>query len=217
MEPPRTIMNGQGIIIDLHGARLEGTLTVPAAAKGLVLFSHGSGSSRHSPRNRLVAAVLQREGFATFLFDLLTPQEDADPDARFDIPLLTDRLIAVVRWTAGQAGLAELPLGLFGASTGAASALGAAAALPQTVKAVVSRGGRPDMAQAVLSSVQAPTLLIVGGWDAPVISMNRFALDRLRCTKQLVIVQEATHLFEEPGKLDEVARLATAWFARYLR
>ncbi|WKZ67079.1 MAG: alpha/beta fold hydrolase [Flavobacteriales bacterium] len=210
-------MTGQEITIDLTGASLQGTLTVPAPAKGLVLFCHGSGSSRHSPRNRLVAAALQREGFATFLFDLLMPEEDEDPEARFDIPLLTQRLIAVVRWTTEQAALASLPLGLFGASTGAASALGAAAALPGVVKAVVSRGGRPDMAEAVLPMVEAPTLLVVGGWDEPVIGLNRFAFDRLQGVKELVIVPEATHLFEEPGKLDEVARLAAAWFARYLR
>lgn len=204
------------IRIGLDEVSLEGMLTVPEAPKGIVLFAHGSGSSRHSPRNRMVAGVLQREGFATFLFDLLTPQEDEDPRARFDIPLLTERLIAVVQWTREQASLSALPLGLFGASTGAASALGAAAALPDEVTAVVSRGGRPDLAEAALPEVQAPTLLIVGGWDGPVIDMNRFALERLNCTKELVIVPEATHLFEEPGKLDAVAQLASQWFTRYL-
>lgn len=210
-------MKERDILIELDDVTLEGTLMVPDAPKGIVLFSHGSGSSRHSPRNRRVAGVLQGEGFATFLFDLLTPEEDEDPRARFDIPLLTDRLIDVVQWTTEQPTLALLPVGLFGASTGAASALGASAVLPDVVKAVVSRGGRPDMAEEWLPQVQAPTLLIVGGWDEPVIGMNRFALDRLSCTKDLIIVPEATHLFEEPGKLDEVARLAADWFARYLR
>ena len=210
-------MKGQDIHIELDDVRLEGTLMVPVSARGIVLFSHGSGSSRHSPRNRRVASVLQEEGFATFLFDLLTADEDEDPRTRFDIPLLSERLIAVTRWTQEQPALDPIPLGLFGASTGAASALVAAAALPDVVRAVVSRGGRPDLAQAVLPEVQAPTLLIVGGWDGPVIDMNRFAMDRLRGVKQLVIVPDATHLFEEPGKLDEVARLAAGWFQRHLR
>lgn len=205
------------ILIDLDDAALEGTLTIPNAPKGIVLFSHGSGSSRHSPRNRMVAGALHRHGFGTLLFDLLTAEEDEDPNARFDIPLLTKRLIAVTRWTQEQPTLAPLAVGLFGASTGAASALGAAAALPDVVKAVVSRGGRPDLAEAWLPQVLAPTLLIVGGWDEPVIGMNEFALERLRCTKQLVIVPEATHLFEEQGKLAEVARLAVQWFTAHLR
>lgn len=147
------IMLERDILIELDNVTLEGTLTVPDGPKGIVLFSHGSGSSRHSPRNRSVAGVLQREGFATFLFDLLTPKEDEDPRTRFDIPLLTERLIDVVRWTTEQPLLSALPLGLFGASTGAASALGAAAALPEVVKAVVSRGGRPDLAEAWLPQV----------------------------------------------------------------
>ena len=204
-------------MIDLDDVGLKGTLTVPSTPAGLVLFSHGSGSSRHSPRNRMVAEVLQRAGMATLLVDLLSEEEDEDPNARFDIALLTERLIAVTRWAGRQPAIAGLPCGYFGASTGAASALGAAARLPGTVKAIVSRGGRPDLAHLALPLVNAPTLLIVGGWDGPVIEMNRSAYEELRCAKRLVIVPEATHLFEEPGKLAIVARLATNWFSKYLR
>lgn len=202
--------------ITLQDFTLHGDLIVPSEAKGIVLFSHGNGSSRKSPRNRWVAEVLHQQGFGTLLFDLLTVHEDEVEDLRFDIPLLSERLTAVTRWIHARSALIELPLGLFGASTGAASALYTAAALPQVVKAVVSRGGRPDLAMEALPDVEAPTLLIVGGEDGPVIDMNRTALAELRCIKQLEIVEGATHLFEEPGKLEEVARLAANWYARHL-
>ena len=203
--------------IVLPDAALHGDLHVPVNARGLVLFAHGSGSSHKSVRNRMVADHLQAHGFGTLLFDLLTVSEDEVDDLRFDIPLLSSRLVAVVEWAHGLKGIHALPIGLFGASTGAASALYAAAALPHLVRAVVSRGGRPDLATDILPRVQAPTLLMVGGWDGPVIDMNETALEGLHCDKALVIVPEATHLFEEPGKLEEVARLAVEWFARYLR
>lgn len=203
--------------IELAEATLHGDLHVPAHAKGIVLFAHGSGSSRKSVRNRMVAGVLQAHGFGTLLLDLLTQREDEVEDLRFDIPLLSRRMNAVVHWAHAQDALSTLHIGLFGASTGAASALYTAAALPDQVMAVVSRGGRPDLALDIVSHVQAPTLLIVGGWDGPVIDMNETALDALRCEKALVIVPEATHLFEEPGKLEEVARLAVQWFERHLK
>lgn len=202
--------------IPLGSVTLFGDLVVPPKAKGLILFSHGSGSSRRSPRNRMVAEVLNEQGFGTLLFDLLTEQEDEVEDLRFDIGLLTGRLSATVRWATRRSALRALPVGLFGASTGAASALRTAADEPDSVKAVVSRGGRPDLAMDALPDVLAPTLLIVGGRDGPVIDMNEAALSALRCTKELVIVPGATHLFEEPGKLDEVARLAVAWYQRFI-
>jgi pimeloyl-ACP methyl ester carboxylesterase len=202
--------------IPLSGVSLKGDLTVPPDARGLVLFSHGSGSSRKSPRNRLVANTLHERGVGTLLFDLLTAREEDEEDLRFDIDLLTERLSATTQWITGQPAMRDFPIGLFGASTGAASALNTAAALPQLVKAVVSRGGRPDLAMEVLPNVPAPTLLIVGGWDGPVIDMNRAAYAALRCEKHLEIVPEATHLFEEPGKLEVVARLAADWYERYL-
>lgn len=196
---------------------LPGTLTIPPSARGVVAFAHGSGSSRLSPRNAFVAEVLQRRGIATLLFDLLTPQEDRDPEARFDIPLLTRRLLAASDWLSGQATTARLPLGYFGASTGAAAALEAAAERGAGVSAVVSRGGRPDLAgPGLLESVSAPTLLIVGGFDDVVIGLNRKALARLACEKELVIVPGATHLFEEPGTLAQAAGHAADWFARWL-
>lgn len=215
-----SLMNGIqkiDIPIPLEDVTLQGDLIVPADAKGLVLFSHGSGSGRKSTRNRWVAEELHRAGFGTLLFDLLTMHEDEVEDLRFDIPLLTDRLTAVTRWVLGQPALRGLPIGLFGASTGAASALNTAAALPQLVKAVVSRGGRPDLAMEALPLVKAPTLLIVGGWDGPVIDMNRTAYDELQCVKHLAIMEGATHLFEEPGKLEDVARLAMEWYGLYLQ
>lgn len=202
--------------IDLGDVVLHGDLHVPEGARVLVLFAHGSGSSRKSVRNRMVAGVLEAAGIGAFLFDLLTRQEDEVDDLRFDITLLSTRLKRVTDLVHADVGLRHLSIGLFGASTGAASALNAAAAMPDVVKAVVSRGGRPDLALDACSRVQAPTLLIVGGLDGPVIDMNREALDRLGCVKELVIVPGATHLFEEPGKLEEVARLATAWFGRHL-
>lgn len=200
--------------------RLEGNLVVPPRARGVVLFAHGSGSSRHSPRNRFVAAALQQAGLATLLIDLLTRDEEI-VDARtghlrFDIGLLAGRLVAATDWLTRQPTTAPLRVGYFGASTGGGAALVAAAERPEAVGAVVSRGGRPDLAGAALARVQAPTLLIVGGRDYPVIEMNREALAQMRCEKELVIVPGATHLFEEPGALEEVARLAADWFTRHL-
>lgn len=204
----------------LIGPGLHGTLMVPAVATGMVVFAHGSGSSRHSPRNRLVAQHLGRAGFATLLADLLTTEEDEvdryTRQHRFDIPLLGRRTVDAVRWVSNQPLLSHLPIGTFGASTGAAAALIAAADEPQRVRAVVSRGGRPDLAGEALARVRAPSLLVVGGWDPEVIELNRQALARLHGEKELVIVPEATHLFEEPGKLEEVSRIATRWFQRWV-
>ena len=198
-------------------ATIEGMLEIPDHAAGLVLFAHGSGSSRHSPRNNYVAGVLRQAGVGTLLMDLLTPQEDRDYARRFDIALLTQRLLDAARWVVSQDATRELPLGFFGASTGAAAALEAAAMLGADARAVVSRGGRPDLASPhALASVTAPTLLLVGGFDDVVIDLNQLAYDQLRCEKELVIVPGATHLFEEPGTLEEVARQAAAWFARHL-
>ncbi len=196
--------------------RLPGNLTVPAGAGALVVFAHGSGSSRFSPRNRAVAAALNEHGMATLLFDLLTPDEEADRSNVFDIALLADRLIAAVNWIGLQNELSALPLGLFGASTGAAAALVAAAKLQTRVGAVVSRGGRPDLASAALEHVTAPTLLIVGGLDDVVIELNEQAYARLRVEKALEIVSGATHLFPESGALERVIELATAWFRAHL-
>lgn len=198
-------------------ARLEGMLEAPPAASGVVLFAHGSGSSRLSPRNNFVAGELRAAGLATLLMDLLTAEEDRAYRTRFDIALLTERLGDAVRWLRGDAMAGTLPVGLFGASTGAAAALQVAAAQPNEIGAVVSRGGRPDLAGAeALARVRAPTLLIVGGEDYGVIELNEAAHARLACAKELAIVPGATHLFEEPGTLEEVARLAAAWFTRHL-
>src|SRR5271166_1850783 len=194
---------------------LEGTLTVPAATKGIVLFAHGSGSSRLSPRNTYVAKVLQKAGIGTLLFDLLTEDEASDRENVFDIDFLGHRLVDATRWLRSRTAYAQSPIGYFGASTGAAAALVAAARDP-SIKAVVSRGGRPDLAMKVLQRVKAPTLLIVGGDDSPVIEMNQEALERLRCEKAMRIVPGATHLFEEPGTLEEVVRLAREWFGKHL-
>ena len=198
--------------------RLEGALELPARAGGVVVFSHGSGSGRHSPRNRLVAAELRKAGLATLLLDLLTAEEEREQDLRFDIPLLTERLGAALLFLRERPDTRALPAGLFGASTGAASALRVAAAMPESVGAVVSRGGRPDLAgRAALERVRAPTLLIVGGDDSGVIELNEQAREALSaCQSELVLVPGATHLFEEPGTLEEVARLAAGWFGRYL-
>jgi putative phosphoribosyl transferase len=201
--------------------QLEGNLDVPAQAEALVLFAHGSGSSRHSSRNRYVAEVLREAGLATLLFDLLTAREEAvdrqTAHLRFDIDLLAERLLGATEWLAQNPPTAQLAIGYFGASTGAAAALIAAARLPDRLRAVVSRGGRPDLAGSALAQVRAPTLLIVGGHDVPVIELNQTALAQLGAQeKQLVIVPGATHLFEEPGALGLVARLATAWLTRYL-
>lgn len=200
---------------------LEGSLGIPEAAKGIVLFAHGSGSSRHSPRNQYVAKVLRRAGLATLLIDLLTAEEETidfqTAHLRFDIGLLAKRLVGITDWLIKNPDTRNLNIGYFGASTGAGAALVAAAERSKIIGAVVSRGGRPDLAGSwALQKVQAPTLLIVGGNDYPVIEMNQEALNHLRAEKKLVIVRGATHLFEEPGKLEEVAQLASDWFVRYL-
>lgn len=199
---------------------LEGTLGIPPGAQGIVLFAHGSGSSRHSPRNRYVARVLREDGLATLLLDLLTVDEEAidmvTAHLRFDIGLLAERLVGATDWVSQHPDTRHLRIGYFGASTGAAAALVAATERPDAVLAVVSRGGRPDLAGPVLPRVQAPTLLIVGGHDEPVIEMNQHALAQLHVEKRLEIVPGATHLFEEPGTLEHVARLAGQWFTHHL-
>lgn len=197
-------------------AGLAGDLVLPDAACGVVVFAHGSGSSRFSPRNRFVAEVLQSQRLATVLLDLLTDDEADDRRRVFDIPLLAERLAAAIDWCRSEPRLAALRLGLFGASTGAAAALVAAAAQPRAVAAVVSRGGRPDLAGDALPQVRAPTLLIVGGDDDVVLELNRAARSRLICEAQLQVVPGATHLFEEPGTLEAVATLAADWFVRHL-
>jgi putative phosphoribosyl transferase len=196
---------------------LPGTLTVPEPAAGVIAFAHGSGSSRHSRRNQYVAGQLHEAGFATLLFDLLTPEEERDRRNVFDIGLLSRRLRAATAWLRAQPGLAALPAGLFGASTGAAAALEAAAEPDADIAAVVSRGGRPDLAWSRLPDVRAPTLLIVGGRDETVLELNRSAQAELRCENELAVVPGATHLFEEPGALEAVAGLARDWFTRHLR
>jgi putative phosphoribosyl transferase len=207
------------VTVPAGGAELAGDLTTPAQARGTVLFAHGSGSSRHSPRNRAVAAHLNAAGFGTLLVDLLTAEEDL-VDARtarlrFDIGLLTDRLIGAIDWLAAGAGR-DLPLGLFGASTGAAGALAAAVERPGLVHAVVSRGGRPDLAAEALDRVTAPVLLIVGGRDTAVLELNRQATARITAPHEIGVVPGATHLFEEPGALEHVADLAASWFQQHL-
>lgn len=206
--------------VSLASVVLDGDLVVPSWARGLVLFAHGSGSSRLSPRNRFVAAELNSVGLATLLIDLLTPAEEAvdlqTRRLRFDIALLTERLVGAIDWLAGQDSTRHMVVGLFGASTGAAAALVAAAARPARVRAVVSRGGRPDLAGAALTRVRAPTLLIVGGDDTPVIHLNEVAQSQLTTRAVLEIVPRAGHLFEEPGALEEVARLAKGWFLAHL-
>ncbi|MGE5597204.1 MAG: dienelactone hydrolase family protein [Hyphomicrobiales bacterium] len=207
------------VALDVDGTPLHGDLIIPPDPAALVVFVHGSGSSRHSPRNRHVAERLQAGGNATFLFDLLTEQEeqfDAESGRlRFDIQLLADRLVRVIDQLAEREDTRDLPLVLFGASTGAAAAIIAAARRPLVVAAVVSRGGRPDLAGPALREVRAPVLLIVGGADEPVMELNEWALERLDETAELVIVPGATHLFEEPGALDHVARLALEWVKRW--
>jgi dienelactone hydrolase len=203
------------------GVTLEGDLTLPPGAHGVVLFAHGSGSSRHSPRNRYVARVLREAGLGTLLMDLLTREEEQAEartgHLRFDIPLLARRLGTAIDWVGRDEETRGLPVGLFGASTGGGAALMAAAERPDAVRAVVSRGGRPDLAGPALGRVRAPTLLIVGERDHPVIAMNRDALAQLETEKRLEIVPGASHLFEEPGTLEQVAALAASWFERYLR
>jgi dienelactone hydrolase len=213
-------MPSRSVIVPVGTVELEGNLEIPHGAQGVVLFAHGSGSSRFSPRNRFVARMLNQAGIATLLIDLLTDGEEAldaqTAQLRFDIPLLANRLVAATDWLSRNPDTQRLRVGYFGASTGAGAALVAAAQRPKMIGAVVSRGGRPDLARNALFSVDAPTLLIVGGKDAQVIELNREALRRLRCEAQLDIVPGATHLFEEPGALERVADLAVGWFKRWL-
>jgi putative phosphoribosyl transferase len=215
------IVKAREVEISAGSLLLYGELKIPENATGIVLFAHGSGSSRHSPRNQYVARVIREVGVATLLFDLLTRQEEAidnyTREFRFDINLLARRLVAATKWFAGGDETNFLRPGYFGASTGGAAALVAAAEMRGKVGAVVSRGGRPDLAGPALSHVTAPTLLIVGGLDGPVIRMNEDAYAQLRCMKELKIVPGATHLFEEPGKLEEVANLAAKWFLKHLQ
>jgi putative phosphoribosyl transferase len=210
----------RSIRVTAGGVMVDGDLRIPREADGIVLFAHGSGSSRHSSRNRYVARLLNGSGLATLLIDLLTVEEEAvdirTAHLRFNIGLLAERLIGATDWLKQNDDTEHLAIGYFGASTGAGAALVAAAERPGLVKAVVSRGGRPDLAGPALAKVQAPTLLIVGGHDTQVIELNQIALAQLKCEKQLSIVPRATHLFEEPGALDEVARLAAQWFLRWL-
>lgn len=198
--------------IPVDDVELEGMLEVPQRATGLVVFAHGSGSSRKSPRNNFVAEVLRDRGLGTLLFDLLTEQEDRVRENRFDIPLLTDRLVAVTEWVRSRETTRDLDVGYFGSSTGAAAALRAAARLDDDIDAVVSRGGRVDMADEVLGDVRAPTLFVVGGADTDVLELNREAYDRLSCAKDLHVVEGAGHLFEGEGELEEVAHRAADWF-----
>lgn len=195
---------------------LDGDLSLPDQPKGIVIFSHGSGSSRFSPRNNLVAQYLNKKGFGTFLFDLLTQEEDLDYSRRFDIPLLSRRLEKVTLFLSEYSAVLNLPLAYFGASTGAASALIAASKIPKKIKAVVSRGGRPDLAMAYLPNVHCPTLLIVGELDKEVLALNRKALEEISGPKEIKIVAGATHLFEEEGKLEMVAQISAEWFGKYL-
>jgi putative phosphoribosyl transferase len=218
----QTDQNATNRNIEIHIAEvtLHGILAVPDQAQGIVLFAHGAGSSRFSPRNQYVAGILQQAGLATLLMDLMTDREErSDAISRtlaFDIPFLAERVEAATDWVFSNEDTRDLRIGYFGASTGAGAALMAAAHKPDIVGAVVSRGGRPDLAAEVLPDVRAPTLLIVGGWDTPVIEMNREAAALLHIEHRLVIIPGATHLFEEPGKLDEVASYASAWFTQYL-
>jgi len=204
------------LTVEVGSHHLEGILRIPEDAIGLVIFAHGSGSSRLSPRNTHVAHALNRRGLATLLFDLLTEQEAAYRANVFDIPLLGTRVAEAVRWARANAETADFRIGLFGSSTGAAAALVAAAQAPDDVSAIVSRGGRPDLAGNWLASVRAPTLLIVGGHDFGVIELNEQALESLTCEKRLEIIPGATHLFEEPGTLDQVVELAGRWFETHL-
>jgi putative phosphoribosyl transferase len=221
-QPPRTDTrtDTRAVTITTGDAMLAGDLGIRPDARGIVVFAHGSGSSRHSPRNRFVAGALREAGLATLLMDLLTSAEETEDmrtgALRFDIGLLARRLIGATDWLIQQPETHALPIGYFGASTGAGAALVAAAERPETIRAVVSRGGRPDLAGLMLAQVRAPTLLIVGGEDQPVIQMNRDAMRQMHAQTQLEIVPGATHLFEEPGALEQVAILARGWFTRYL-
>jgi putative phosphoribosyl transferase len=216
----RAVANEHSVMVPAGDVRLAGELSVPPTPRGLVVFAHGSGSGRFSPRNRAVAEALVEAGLATLLMDLLTPEEEAEDlrttRLRFDVQLLGDRVISTIDWLASDPDVGELPVGCFGASTGAAAALIAAAERPQRVAAVVSRGGRPDLAGDALRRVGAPTLLIVGGRDTEVIRLNRLAQSQLAGESQLVIVPGAGHLFEEPGALERVAALARDWFLLHL-
>jgi len=207
----------QDVTIAADAAQLGGSLIVPPGAGGIVLFAHGSGSGRFSPRNRYVADVLNRAGLATLLLDLLTEPESNDRRLVFDIPFLADRLRVATHWVENNPSTGNLAIGYFGASTGAGAAVVAAAEEGRTIKAIVSRGGRPDLANGALGRISAPILLIVGGNDQPVIRLNEMAYSQILAPKDLVIIPGATHLFEEPGTLEEVARLAGAWFTRYLQ
>lgn len=209
-------MKREDINIPLSSVTLKGELALPENAMGIVVFSHGSGSSRFSPRNKMVAELMQQHGMGTLLFDLLTEEEDHVYENRFDIDMLVGRLIEATEWLMQYKATKKLPVAYFGASTGAASALRAAAYFGKNIKAVVSRGGRPDLALNALPMVTAPTLLIVGQMDVPVIKMNKLAFDQLKCIKVMKIIPGATHLFEEPGKLMEVADMAIDWYKEYL-
>lgn len=215
------LAQAQVLRIPVSGATLNADLVVPVGARGIVVFAHGSGSSRHSHRNQFVARVLQESNFATLLMDLLTADEERvdnqTRELRFDIQLLAERLASTIAWTAAQPTLKHLPIGVFGASTGAAAALVAAAARPDLVRAVVSRGGRPDLAGEHLKTVTAPTLLIVGGYDDAVVVLNEQAREKMTCEVILKVVPRATHLFEEPGALAQVADLAAAWFSKTIK
>jgi len=206
--------------IPAEEAMLQGDLVIPPQSHGLVIFAHGSGSSRHSPRNRYVAGVLQQSGLATLLMDLLTADEEAVDQytrhLRFDIPMLSGRLVAATDWAKDEEQVRGLGMGYFGASTGAAAAIMAAAQRPEQVKAIVSRGGRPDLAEAALEQIKAPTLLLVGDRDYPVIDLNEQAFARMKCEKRLTLIPRATHLFEEPGTLEQVAEMAATWFDAHL-
>lgn len=210
----------QPVLMTLEEGAIEGNLTLPQGTKGIVLFAHGSGSSRLSPRNQFVARTLNQAGLGTLLFDLLTKKEEQvdifTAEYRFDIDLLAKRLVHVTDWLIENPETKDLNIGYFGSSTGAAAALFAAAERPEDIKAIVSRGGRPDLAEKVLDAVQAPTLLIVGGYDDVVIQMNESAFEKLTCEKEILILPGATHLFEEPGKLEAVSEAATEWFRKHL-
>jgi putative phosphoribosyl transferase len=214
-KPAPPLVRPEEVLLRGPGLELRGVLAVPTGAKGLVLFAHGSGSNYMSPRNRAVAGRITDAGFATLLFDLLTPEESANYELVFDIPLLASRLRLATEWVDSRPELRELPLGYFGASTGAGAALWAAAELGPRISAIVSRGGRPDLAMPRLRAVAAPTLLIVGGYDVEVIELNRKALARLDRGK-LAVIPQASHLFEEPGKIEEVGKLALEWYERHL-
>lgn len=204
------------VIIPDGKANMVGTLVIPEGAKAVVLFAHGSGSSRHSPRNNYVASVIRKNGMATLLLDLLTPAEDSNYETRFDIDLLAHRLFVATKWLQAQPETCTLSIGYFGASTGAAAAIKSAATPSVKIYAIVSRGGRPDLAMPYLDKISSPTLLIVGSKDDVVIELNKEAYERLACIKKLEIVQGATHLFEEQGALERVAELAEDWFVKHL-